>query len=238
MIDPRIEMVDIEPDGFGLVNQLASLRPARAELHVLHRRGLVVRAVHTRAGVVHTLKGRTIQPTEDGADALRAETDVARAILVDAERLAELALPLSQAFDAPTQDEMMIRSRRVFAERGAMIAVPPQSYDEWDAWSAHLRNLGEDYVAFVAGYDGEACAFTLVGRVRDGLLSRVTSLPPGERPPLTSAASLVDAAGAAGPVRIAVVADVEVFAAALSSRSIRPLVEGAAVCFGLPGMTP
>ena len=237
MIDPAIEMVDLEPDGFGLVNRIARahLGTPAVELHVLHADGRIVRAVHTRDGIEPSLRGRAIDVSR--AEELRVEFGVARVILVDERRLNELAEPLVAAAAARTQDEMLVRSRRAFLASPAVIVVPPVADGTWELWSSHVRRLGDDYVALIAGYTGDLCAFTLVATLREGTVRRVTSLIPvlgDARPPLSKADELVAAAETIGPVRLAVIADVEVFAEALAVRSIEPLRARAITCFGLP----
>lgn len=218
MIAPDIEIVDVEPDGFGVVCSIASTydRPTAGELHVLHDGGRVLRVVHTVAGP--TAQHREPLGADLAADAasLRLRTGVDRVVLVDRARLVAEAEAFAAVGPASVdQGTVMRRSNDVFWSSPAVVTdpAPPSSAASWDRLADHVRSLGPDFRALVAGYDGDACAFTLLARVVDGLVVHLTSLPlgPGQsRPPVGQADELVTAAEQKGPVAFALVADLAV----------------------------
>lgn len=232
MIDPAIRMVDVEPDGFAIVSQLMSehLHQPQKELHVLHRDGVITRAVLTQTGVDLSLIGTPFT----GARALYDEGQLSRVIAVDEVLLSDLGPSLAEAGSAPTQDEMFVRSRRTFLASPAVDVYPAPAHGEWERWSRHLFGLGDDYVGVIAGFDGGVCVFSLVARIHNGLVTDVTSLPGAIGTVESSASSLIDTAGLRGTVKIAVAADLSVFNAALADRSVDVLRTRSLVAVGLP----
>ena len=217
MIAPGLRVVDVEPDGFGVLNDLVSRydRPAAAELHVLHDRGAVLRVVHTLAGPVAEHDAHLGDDLTAAAAALRRRTGVDRVVLVDRDGLSELSHPLA-ACGAPDVDQPTAfrRSHELFWASAAVVTDPePPSGTSWLALEDHLRALGDDYWALLAGYDGDRCAFTLLARFRTGQLTDLTSLQPllgDARPAAPAVAELVAAAEEMGPLPLVLVAPLDV----------------------------
>lgn len=217
MISPHIRVVDVEPDGFGELCALVGGRgrPGAGELHVLHDRGRVLRVVHTHDGPTWEHRDDLGSDLPAAAATLRARTGVDRVVLVDRDELLALAPQLAAAgpsdVDQPT---MMRRSTATFWSSAAVVTDPaPPSVASWESLTAHLRELGDDYWALVAGYDGERCAFTLLGRFVAGRLVLMTSLRRvlgDQRPGPDRAAELVAAAEQSGPVAFVLVAELAV----------------------------
>ena len=217
MIAPGLRVVDVEPDGFGVLNALASRydRPVAAELHVLHDRGAVLRVVHTLAGPSAEHDGHLGDDLAAAAAELRRRTGVDRVVLVDRDGLSELAQPLA-ACGSPQVDQPTAfrRSHELFWASAAVVTDPePPSWASWVALEEHLRALGDDYWALLAGYDGDLCAFTLLARFVTGQLTHLTSLQPvlgDARPPAEDVAALVAAAETTGPLPLVLVAPLHV----------------------------
>ena len=220
MIAPGLRVIDVEPDGFGVLNALVSRydRPRSGELHVLHDDGRVLRVVHTLEGPT----SRYREPLGDDLPAKAAElrrlAAVDRVVLVDRDGLSALSHLLS-ACGLPEVDQPTAfrRSHDVFWSSAAVVTDPaPPSSASWDELEGHLRSLGEDYWALLSGYDGERCAFTAVGRFVGGQMVHLTSLQPvlgDARPAAGEAAQLVGAAEQLGPVPLALVAPLDVLRA-------------------------
>ena len=218
MIAPDIRVVDVEPDGFGVVCALASTydRPTRGELHVLHDAGRVLRVVHTLTGPTSEHREPLGDDLPARAAQLRERAGVDRVVLVERSGFLALAGDLA-AVGPATLDQPTVfrRSNAVFWSSPAVVTdpAPPDTGPSWERLEAHLRSLGADYWGLLAGYDGDRCAFTLVGRFVSGRLVHLTSLTPllGEkRPAAADAASLVTAAERLGPVPLALVAPLDV----------------------------
>lgn len=221
MIAPGLQVVDVEPDGFGVVNALLSRHDRRdaGELHVLHDGGRVLRVVHTVHGPTAASRAQVGDDLGDDlaerAVKLRTLTGVDRVVLVDREGFRSMSHDLAacgpQDVDQPTAFR---RSHRVFWSSPAVVTDPaPPSDASWLALEQHLRALGSDYRALLAGYDGDRCAFTLVGRFVDGRLAHLTSLQAvlGDvRPVAAAAAQLLVAAETLGEVPLALIAPLDV----------------------------
>lgn len=217
MIAPGLRVVDVEPDGFGVLNSLVSRydRPTSGELHVLHDGGRVLRVVHTLEGP--TSKHR--EPLGDDLPARAAElrqlAAVDRVVLVDRDGLAALSHPLSACGQAEVdQPTAFRRSHDVFWSSDAVVTDPaPPSSASWDDLERHLQSLGDDYWGLLAGYDGARCAFTALGRFVGGQMVHLTSLQAvlgDSRPAAEDASQLVAAAEELGPVPFVLVAPLDV----------------------------
>lgn len=227
VIHPHVEIVDVEPDGFAVVCELAGARhrSGRGELHVLHERGRVLRAVRTAGGPTSEFNGDLGPDLASRARTLREAAEVDRVVLVDRELLgaeaAALAAAASPEFDQPTAFR---RSNAVFWASPAVVAdpTPDLAYESWDALEERLRRLGADYQALVAGYAGDHCAFTLVARLVGGRVVHLTSLPGIDRPPRERAEELVRCAEQllSGPVLVVLVADLDVLREVISSNDL------------------
>jgi len=191
VIAPGIQIVDVEPDGFGVLCSLASRydKPTNGELHVLHDKGRVLRVVHTLRGPL------PIRPVLDdlakAAVSLRREHGVDRVVLVDR----DLLVAQSHAFAAVgpgdvDQPTALRRSNELFWSSPAVVTdpAPPSGAASWERLEQHLRSLGEDYQGLLAGYDGDRCAFTLLARFVAGRIVHLTSL--ADRDPLDVATEL------------------------------------------------
>jgi hypothetical protein len=119
---------------------------------------------------------------------------------------------------------MMRRSQQLFWSSPAVVTDPePPSQAAWATLAAHLRDLGDDYWMLLAGYDGDSCAFTLVGRVVDGQAVLLTSLQArlgADRPRAAEASRLVEAAEELGPVRFVLVAELDVLRTVAGSNDL------------------
>jgi hypothetical protein len=217
VIAPGVRIVDVEPDGFGLLCSLVSTyeRPSKGELHVLHENGTVQRAVHTISGPTPRHREPLGPDLPARARALYAEADVDRVVLVDRAALVAQAAEFAAAgpgeLDQPTA---LRRSTQLFWTSPAVVTHPaPPSSASWERLAEHLRGLGDDYWGLLAGYDGSSCALTALARFVDGRVVHLTSMLPllGERrPPAAEAHELVAAAESLGPVPFVLVADVDV----------------------------
>jgi hypothetical protein len=218
VIAPEIRIVDVEPDGFGIVCDLASRHDhsSRGQLHVLHEGGQVLR-------VVHTVHGPTMQHREPlGSDlpatarALRESAGVDRVVLVERSGLLAMADDLAATGPATIdQPTFFRRSNALFWASPAVVTDPaaPATGPAWERLEEHLRGLGDDYWGLLAGYDGEVCAFTLLARFVGGRIVHLTSMIPllgTERPPADRAEELVSAAEQLGPVPLVLVASLDV----------------------------
>ena len=217
MIAPGLRVVDVEPDGFGVLCALVPRhdRITRGELHLLHQDGHVVRAVHTVTGPTQGHREPLGDDLAGAARRLREVADVDRVILVDRDRLAAQEAAFAAVgpsdIDQPTT---LRRSRQLFWASDAVVTDPaPPTEESWERLAEHLRALGDDYWGLLAGYDGDACAFTLVGRFVGGQLALMTSLRQvlgDDRPDAAHADELVQAAERLGPLRFALIASVDV----------------------------
>ena len=218
MIAPNVRIVDVEPNGFGVVCALASTydRPSNGELHVLHQGGQVLRVVHTLTGPTQQHREPLGPDLPARAAELRAATGVDRVVLVEQSGLVAMADELAAVgpgtLDQPT---VLRRSTALFWASPAVVTdpPPPATAASWDRLEHHLRSLGADYWALLAGYDGDRCAFTLLARFVGGRIVHLTSMVPllgDERPDAAEAAALVTAAERLGPVPLALVASLDV----------------------------
>lgn len=217
MIAPGIRVVDVEPDGFGVLCSLVPSykRPTRGELHILHDGRSVLRAVHTLSGPTAAHHGALGDDLVAAAQRLREAADVDRVVLVDRDLLRAQAAAFAAAgpssIDQPT---MLRRSQSLFWSSAAVVTSPePPSQAAWQRLAEHLRDLGSDYWVLLAGYDDDVCAFTLLGRVVDGQVVLLTSLRQrlgADRPSRGNAARLVAAAEEHGPLRFVLVAGLDV----------------------------
>ena len=221
MIAPGVRVVDVEPDGFGVVCSLSSVydRPTRGELHVLHDRGRVLRVVHTLHGPSQAHREPLGQDLPARARALREEAEVDRVVLVDRDALVAEADAFAAVgpgtLDQPT---VLRRSNELFWSSAAVVTdpEPPCTGPSWERLEQHLRGLGDDYWGLLAGYDGERCAFTLLARFVGGRVVHLTSLLPLlgiERPPAGEAGALVTAAEGLGPLPLVLIAPLDVLRA-------------------------
>lgn len=245
MIAPAIRVVDVEPDGFGVLCSLVPSykRPTRGELHVLHDGGQVLRVVHTLSGPTREHREPLGEDLSAAAQRLRAAADVDRVVLVDRDLLRSEACRLAEAgpssIDQPT---MMRRSQRLFWTSSAVVTVPePPSQASWERLAAHLRGLGDDYLMLIAGYDGDACAFTLLGRVVAGQVVLLTSLQDRlgpDRPLPVDPGHLVELAEERGPVALVLVATLDVLRRIAGSTDLPAALAACApqalICRGLP----
>jgi hypothetical protein len=216
VIAPQVRVVDVEPDGFGVLCKLVSRydRVSRGELHVLHDRGTVLRAVHTVSGPTAEFRAPLGPDLAAAAQRLRADAGVDRVVLVDRDRLVAQEAAFAAAgpsdIDQPTA---LRRSRELFWSSPAVVTDPAApSEDSWTSLAEHLRRLGDDYWGVLAGYDDDTCAFTLVGRFVDGQLVLLTSLRGvlgDDRPVAAHGDELVRAAETLGPVRLVLIASLE-----------------------------
>lgn len=216
MIAPGIRVVDVEPSGFGELCALVSRydRPSRGELHVLHDRGRVLRVVHTQDGPSQH-RDHLGADLPAAAQRLRTSTGVDRVVLVDRDGLLALSPVLAAAGPSDIdQPEMLRRSTSAFWASPAVVTDPaPPSVASWQRLAEHLRRLGDDYWGLLAGYDGDTCVFTVVGRFVDGQLVLMTSLRSvlgDDRPTAAKADQLVAAAEQHGPLPLVIVAPVDV----------------------------
>lgn len=217
MIAPGVRIVDVEPDGFGVLNALVSRydRPTAGELHVLHDQGRVLRVVHTMEGPTSEHREPLGDDLQARAAELRLLTGVDRVVLVDRDGLTALSHPLS-ACGQPDVDQPTAfrRSHDLFWSSKAVVTDPaPPTSAPWVDLERHLQSLGEDYWGLLSGYDGSRCAFTAMGRFVAGQLVHLTSLQPvlGDvRPAAADAVQLVTAAEQLGPVPLALVAPLDV----------------------------
>jgi hypothetical protein len=217
VISPHIRVLDVEPDGFGVLCALARRRdlPTRGELHVLHDRGTVLRVVHTHDGPTMDHRADLGSDLPAAAARLRAAADVDRVVLVDRDQLVALAPQLAAAgpsdIDQPT---MFRRSTSTFWSSAAVVTDPAApDPSSWERLTEHLRGLGDDYWGLLAGYDGDRCAFTVLGRFVEGRLALMTSLRGAlgdARPPVARADELVTAAQTHGPLPFVLIAPIEV----------------------------
>lgn len=225
MIAPHIRVVDVEPDGFGIVCSLAAAAggSGSGELHVLHDRGRVLRVVHTISGASADFWQPLGPDLPSAAAQLRDRAGVDRVILVDREQISSWGHALAQA-GAPDVDQSTAfrRTRAVFWTCPGVVADPPprRDTDSWDRLAEHLQSLGPDYWTLLAGYDGPRCAFTLLARLVEGQIVHLTSLAPllgDKRPARDNASELVKAAERLGSVPLVLVADLWLLQEVLSA---------------------
>lgn len=216
MIAPGVRVVDVEPDGFGVLCALlaGAQMSGHGELHLLHDAGHVLRAVHTQTGATSDYHEPIVDPPGRARE-LRALTGVDRVVIVDRSGLSALAPALAAAGPAEVdQPEMIRRSTAAFWSSPAVATDPaPPDTAGWEALSRHLRTLGDDYWGLLAGYDGDVCAFTALARFVHGRMALLTSLLPvlgSSRPPASEAAALLAAAQTRGSVPLVLVADLDV----------------------------
>lgn len=218
MIAPEIRIVDVEPDGFGIVCDLASSRhgAGNGELHVLHEAGEVLRAVHTISGPTAQHREPLGDDLPEKARALRTETGVDRVVLVERSGLLAMADDLAATGPATIdQPTFFRRSNQLFWASPAVVTdpAPPASGPAWELLEEHLRGLGDDFWGLLAGYDGDVCAFTLLARFVGGRVVRLTSMSSllgADRPPADRAAELVAAAEQCGPLPLVLLASLDV----------------------------
>lgn len=218
MIAPDIEIVDVEPDGFGVVCDLASSfdPAARGELHVLHDRGRVLRVVHTLTGPTRDYCEPLGEDLMARAAVLREQAGVDRVVLVDRDLLVAEADAFAEVGPATLdQPTVFRRSNAVFWSSPAVVTdpAPPDTAASWDRLADHLRGLAPDYRALLAGYDDETCAFTLLARIVEGRIVHLTSMTPliaDARPPSGRAQELVVHAERAGPLPLVLIASLKV----------------------------
>lgn len=218
MIAPDVRVVDVEPDGFGVLCTLAATydRPTRGELHVLHDGGQVRRVVHTLNGPLQEHHEPLGDNLPRRAAELRELAGVDRVVLVERSGLVAQADAFAAAgpgsVDQPTA---LRRSNEVFWSSPAVVTDPaaPHTGPSWERLEQHLRDLGSNYRALLAGYDGDRCSFTLLAHLVQGRVVHLTSLRGllgDQRPPASDAAALVHAAETLGPVPLVLIANNQV----------------------------
>lgn len=218
MIAPDVRVVDVEPDGFGVLCALSATydRPTRGELHVLHDAGRVLRVVHTLTGPLQDHREPLGDDLPARARSLREAAGVDRVVLVDRRGLVAEADGFAAAGPGGVdQPAALRRSNEVFWSSPAVVTdpAPPATAPSWERLEQHLRDLGDDYRALLAGYDGDRCSFTLVAHVVEGRIRHLTSLNGvlgDERPPASDVSPLLAAAETLGPVPLVLIARNEV----------------------------
>jgi hypothetical protein len=166
MIDPRIAIEDVDPDGFARVNAALSQRErsARTTLSVLHEDGRVLHA--TATGV------------DDAAirdpEALRVEHGVDEVVLLDRRGLDDLCACLVElARSTDDQGVLLAACRDAYLDHWAVTVVPRPAPSRWPEVQRLVNRVG-DGEWLVA----ECGDFTLAGEVRGGRIVRITSVVP------------------------------------------------------------
>lgn len=185
MIAPAIRIVDVDPEAFGLLNDLAVRLVHRGahEVHIVHSAGRVMRAVDTRDGL---LDPETIALTTDlaaSARSLRAQLGADRVVLVDRAGLEALAPSLAAAGPGTVDQTAMLReSTARFWSSAAVTTDPERPRDRWLPVVGALRELPSPASAVLIAYDGERTAIALQATIEGGWVVEVSSMAePPER---------------------------------------------------------
>ncbi len=220
MIAPDVAIIDLEPVGFGLISSLAEARQRRGDrvVSLLHDAGRVVHVVCSRDGVLEAHR----EPFDDAqqrAAELLAATAADRVVLYDRTRLDGLAADLARIPHVERgQVEVFWDNADCFWSSAAIATAPAVPSNPWRGLEPLLRRV-EGAWALLALYDGDDCVATLIARVERGRISLLTSLDHLDgavRPSRRNAAALVEQVDRGlGEVRLALICDVEQFAAAL-----------------------
>lgn len=188
MIDARVRIVDLEPDGFSWLNgRLSSRDRWGGEVSVLHD-GTRVVSVAGPAGdaVAHgDAVGDPAALAASVADASGAEL----VTVIDRRVLDELSSSLVDlGRSCRSQGELLWRARELWNTHPGVVAVPAPEPSRWPAVEALLAAVPDDrWIVARARREGSP-PMVLAGRVRDGLIVEVTSA----EPPVEAVAALLE----------------------------------------------
>lgn len=208
MIAPGIEMVDFDPDGFAHVCSLLSRRErTRPELHVLHDSGRVLRVVHTERGTVGEFH-ESFDDSHRRAAEILVQSDVSRVILADRSRLGVLGARIDAlGTREATQAELLWGASETFWSHPAIATSPDPPRRSLPALYERLLSLGDDWWGVLGAWREEELAVSVVARFEAGAFTYATSA--AHRYPRAEALRMIEAVESQGPVRVALLCDVD-----------------------------
>lgn len=226
MIAPDVLIVDLEPEGFALLSELASKRVYRTapEIHVLHRSGKVLNVVHTTEGVIDKFREHFDDPASRAREIL-ATSGAERVILVDKDPISELSTAqVDLARRVETQTELLWRANQMFFSAPGVAVSPKAKPSFWGAIFERAAAPRGDYWAVFGAWSEEMLAVSLIARIQRGLITLLTSADHfGERPGRSQASRLIDMVEEQGPVVLALGCDLDDLKRLFSSED--PLAE-------------
>lgn len=209
MISPDVRIVDLEPEGFGHVNQVLSRRAAKQgpEIHLLHDAGKVLNVVHTAEGVIADYRGNFTSP-QSRAEEIRSMSGVARVILIDQSLISGLPSRLvGIASSVHSQGELLWEGAAAFWSDPGIATAPAPPIPPWPKVHDRIKSFGDDFWVLLAAWEGERPAVDLLGHFQDGYLTLITSL--GNLPPRAEAVTALERAESLGPLPLALLCDLE-----------------------------
>jgi hypothetical protein len=232
MIHPDALIVDLEPEGFAKLCEVASHRlyAVPVEIQLLHRSGEVLNVLDTKEGVLDRFREPFQDPSARAQEVLE-ESGAERVILIDCDAIEDLCgAQVELARTVQTQTELLWRANELFFKHPAVAVAPLPELSPWPALSAAARNL-DDYWAVLGTWEGDALFLSLIARVESGLVTHLTSADHfGVRPMRTDATKLIEAVEQRGPVDVALLCDFSQFERALTEedplRGLKALAEG------------
>ncbi|MGH2811085.1 MAG: hypothetical protein ACRDI1_00020 [Actinomycetota bacterium] len=214
LIAPDALIVDLEPEGFARLSEVASHRlyAVGHEVHVLHASGSVLNAVDTKTGVVDRFREQFDDPVVRAREILN-ESGADRAVLIDVDGIGDLpAKQVDLARGTATQTELLSSGNRLFWDHPAVTVAPAPPASPWPRIFERMRSLGKDYWAVLGAWSGEELFLSLIARVERGQVTLLVSADHfGERPDRPQAHRLIEMVEERGPVRVALLCDLADF---------------------------
>jgi hypothetical protein len=212
LISPDAEIVELETAGFGRLSEVLSHRvyATKHEIHVLHRSGEVLNVVDTKDGVIDKYR-ESFEDASARADEIRRDSKVDRVILVDndlAPALQTEIVELSRGIN--TQTELLWTAHESFFAHASVAVAPELPPSPWPKIFNGLKSLGSDYWAVVGTWKDDELFLSLIGRFESGVLTKLYSADRlSVRPGRSEAMNLVEEVEAWGPVKLALLCDME-----------------------------
>lgn len=190
MIAPDVLVLDMEPDGFAWLCDLARQRQSKPSTWgwVVHRAGKVV----TSSGM-HLQPGSVLPDDLDRAPAALLErSGLERVVMLDAGSTHELAQALDQvATPSATQFRLFAGSTAAFWGSPAVRTAPAPPTNPWEAVEAWLGALGHGRLVLAVYDDAGDLRLSLVAEVNGGVVTKITSSE-GAGVPSVSRSSMPD----------------------------------------------
>lgn len=230
MIHPLIEIVDLEPDGFGHLTRIIGSRSQPVdELQVLHRGGRVIAAVHSLQGHIDQRElrldgGRITEPTV-AASTLHQRGFAARVTVIDIDGITHLTGRINDlARQTLSQTELLALTTAAWWADPSVVTVPPAPQVTWPLVERWVRAQPGSWWAAFAGWGNDTLAFSVLAHVDDGLVDQLTSFQALNASDAgldggCSPRRILDAVAALGrgPVRIALLGPAHEIEAALAA---------------------
>lgn len=182
MIDPGVQIVDVDPVGFAaLCASLAQRdRSQGREVSVAHAGGVVRKVIATFEVEVGLAAGDRIDDPDAAARRLQSQTGADLVTIIDEESIADLSPRLTElARSCRSQGELLWRARVLWQEHPGVVTVPEPSPPRWPAVADAIAAVPDGHWIVLESSDADGAGdFRLAAKVVGGLLVTITSAAP------------------------------------------------------------